>query len=151
MLYYHKIKKDEITILRDNFTRYLSIVESATIIRHCLPKCISGYYLIIQTSERYNEFVQKIAIWTKHPKDYGYKNYTEGFPDIIIMCNTYDYNTLVYNIKSDINGTDQNQLQGEKDSDSRCGEGSVLYCRRNRPQFATGRHCNEASAQNQGT
>lgn len=151
MLYYHKIKKDEVITLKDNFTKYLSMVEDDPIIRHCLPKCVASHYLIIQTFNRDDTLVQKITIWTKHPKDYNYidKDCIEGFPEVGTTCNKY--NSLVYNIKSDINGKDQNQLQGEKDSDSRCGEGSVLYCRGNRPQFATGRHCNEASAQSQRT
>lgn len=102
MLYYHKIKKDEVITLKDNFLYYLSTVEEDPIIKHCLPKCVTSYYLIIITSDKDDTLVQKITVWTRHPKDYNYKDkdLIEGFPKIVTTFNKY--NSLVYNIKSDI-------------------------------------------------
>lgn len=39
---------------------------------------------------------------------------------------------------------DKNQLQGEEVSDSGRDEGNIFHYRRDKPQFATGRHCDEA-------
>jgi len=106
--------------------------------------------------------IHNVSVWTNVPQFYQACRRDAYISDSFPVKVRSSYKRLLDVIKSIIilnsnsktkekDGKDQGQLQGEADSDSGCYEGSVLHCRRNRPQFAAGRHCDQARVEIQGT
>lgn len=98
-------------------------------------------YFIIKIQDRE---ISLISVWKLRPSVYKVTSY-EGFPTDVFSSSNEIYN--VYKQLINCFKDDKDRLQEQESSGTESREGCCIYGRGNRPQFATGRHCNEAQAQ----
>ena len=101
-----------------------------------------GRYFIAKIQDRE---IWYISIWKLPPDTYKVTSYTEGFSTDVFSPSNEIYSVYIQLINCFKDDKDRLQEQSCSGTESR--EGSCIYGRRNRPQLATGRHCNEAQAQ----
>lgn len=101
-----------------------------------------GKYFIVKIQNREILF---ISVWKFHPATYKVASYTEGLPTDVFSPSNEIYS--VYKQLINCFKDDKDRLQEQESSGTESREGCCIYGRGNRPQLATGRHCNEAQAQ----
>lgn len=101
-----------------------------------------GKYFVVKTQDRE---ISLMSIWKLHPAIYKVRGYIEGLPIDVFSPSNEIYN--VYKQLINCFKDDKDRLQEQESSGTESREGCCIYGRGNRPQFATGRHCNEAQAQ----
>lgn len=102
-----------------------------------------GKYFVIKMEKGE---IYHISIWKLNPNVYNKSVINiEGFPiDVFFPSNEiYSVYKQLINCFKD----DKDRLQEQESSGTESREGCCIYGRGNRPQLATGRHCNEAQAQ----
>lgn len=102
-----------------------------------------GKYFVIKIE---NREIYHISIWKSNPNVYN-KSVTniEGLPIDVFSPSNEIYS--VYKQLINCFKDDKDRLQEQESSGTESREGCCIYGRGNRPQLATGRHCNEAQAQ----
>jgi len=102
-----------------------------------------GKYFVIKIEDRE---IKWISIWKSSPNIYRYSvTNIEGLPIDVFSPSNEIYS--VYKQLINCFKDDKDRLQEQESSGTESREGCCIYGRGNRPQLATGRHCNEAQAQ----
>lgn len=146
MFYYQKITTKTFFKLKNVILVNLNKVQSIEIHRmlcQLSEKLEVSRYLIVKAVLGK---IERISIWASHPNKYVDENSLKhGF-----SLDIYSESNQLYSIyKQLINCFEdgQDRLQEQESSGTESREGCCIYGRGNRPQLATGRHCNEAQAQ----
>ena len=102
-----------------------------------------GKYFVVKIE---NREIKLISIWKSNPNVYNNViTNIEGLPIDVFSPSNEIYSVYIQLINCFKD--DKDRLQEQESSGTESREGCCIYGRGNRPQLATGRHCNEAQAQ----
>ena len=170
-VYYKQITTEDFYKMKECLSRFntnslcdKSLIPMIDLLRQKLEakKYLLIYYELVHdcTDHCTNASIIRISIWNRHPADYGSIHYNEVkdcyyddsyeyrlnfLPHQSITYKQEELSLLFNSLNSILNITNnEDRLQEQEDSGERPESRCLVYGGGNRPQLATGRHCDKA-------